>query len=160
MIDMSGKMIDLTGQRFGKLTVIKEAGREKKGVVWLCQCDCGNTKTVRSDHLRSGDVTSCGCGRMKDMTGMKFGNLTVIEDVGRTNNGDILWLCQCDCGNTTKVSGHNLRTGNSKTCGNRTYHRVRMEMEAEKLSARNKDTINGTDTVQKGEPVDEEKDGI
>ena len=54
--------IDLTGQRFGRLVVIREAGRDKGGhVLWLCRCECGNEVTVRGDHLRNEDTTSCGC---------------------------------------------------------------------------------------------------
>ena len=56
--------IDLTGQHFGHLTVIREfEGRTYKNgsVCWLCVCDCGNQKIVRSDKLRSGKQTDCGC---------------------------------------------------------------------------------------------------
>lgn len=53
---------DLTGERFGRLTAIKESGRNKKGrVIWLCLCDCGNYAEASSDHLQQGYTTSCGC---------------------------------------------------------------------------------------------------
>lgn len=54
-------MIDLTGQRFGRLTVIRRG--ENKGVklAWECVCDCGNTKTIESFQLRRGLVVSCRC---------------------------------------------------------------------------------------------------
>lgn len=56
------KKIDLVGRRFGKLTVLKEAGRKANGMVlWFCQCDCGVFSTVRGDRLRSGKTKSCGC---------------------------------------------------------------------------------------------------
>ena len=48
-----GKMIDLTGQRFGRWTVLEYVGYEK-GVMWRCKCDCGTERNVRSDHLRYG----------------------------------------------------------------------------------------------------------
>ena len=58
------KKIDLTGQPFGRLVVIREAGRAKDGtVLWLCRCDCGNELVVRGDHLRSEHTQSCGCLR-------------------------------------------------------------------------------------------------
>ena len=57
-----GKRIDLTGQRFGRLTVIKECGRDKgRSVLWLCKCECGNEKVVDGRSLRGGRTTSCGC---------------------------------------------------------------------------------------------------
>lgn len=62
------KKIDLTGQRFGRLLVIREYGRTKDGkVTWLCRClgkngdDCGKEVIVISNDLRSGKTKSCGC---------------------------------------------------------------------------------------------------
>jgi len=57
-----GKIINLIGQRFGRLVVISKADSEKNGHTrWNCICDCGGTTTVRSSHLLSGDTRSCGC---------------------------------------------------------------------------------------------------
>lgn len=56
-----GKFIDLTGQRFGRWTVIREYGRQNGHVTWLCECDCGNTSVVCTGDLRQGKSTSCGC---------------------------------------------------------------------------------------------------
>lgn len=56
-----GTLIDLTGQRFGMLTVIKRNGNIGKHSAWLCRCDCGNIKTIRSDHLIYKKTRSCGC---------------------------------------------------------------------------------------------------
>ena len=55
-------------------------------------------------------------GKIKDISGQKFGRLTAIEFVGVENNKAI-WLCKCDCGNTSKVAGTALRFGNTKSCG-------------------------------------------
>lgn len=56
------KKIDLTGQRFGRLLVIREYGRSKSGkVTWLCKCDCGAEVVVISGDLRSERTKSCGC---------------------------------------------------------------------------------------------------
>lgn len=57
---MIGK--DLTGKRFGRLTVLKQNGRDKKGyIIWRCKCDCGNECNVISRYLASNGTTSCGC---------------------------------------------------------------------------------------------------
>ena len=57
-----GKFIDLTGQRFGRLTVIKQAAHDTSGkVCWFCRCDCGNTAVISSNSLRRGATRSCGC---------------------------------------------------------------------------------------------------
>lgn len=61
MVGMAGKAKDLTGQRFGRLTVIERAENYKGRVMWLCKCDCGTVKPVRSDCLCNGATQSCGC---------------------------------------------------------------------------------------------------
>lgn len=69
-----GKLIDLTGQRFGRLTVIERGedyvtpynyvtGDTYREVRWKCQCDCGNVVEVTSKALRYGNTKSCGCLR-------------------------------------------------------------------------------------------------
>lgn len=59
-----GKGRDLIGERFGRLIVIEENGRNKsRQKMWLCRCDCGNEKEVPTSYLTSGDTTSCGCYR-------------------------------------------------------------------------------------------------
>lgn len=53
---------NLIGQKFGKLTVTAFAGRDKHDYpLWDCVCDCGGKKTARSQELKRGDTTSCGC---------------------------------------------------------------------------------------------------
>ena len=112
------KRIDLTNQRFGSLTAIEIAPpfiqpSGKKVSAWKCQCDCGNTVNVRTDNLRNGHTTSCGCacGRV-DITGKQFGRLTVSHYVG-----DGQWECECECGNRVVVRTYNLNSGNTKSCG-------------------------------------------
>lgn len=51
---------DLTGQRFGKLTVIQRASNRGNKVYWLCECDCGNQKEIRGSSLTSNVTKSCG----------------------------------------------------------------------------------------------------
>lgn len=81
------KLIDLTGQRFGRLTVLERAEKNKGGAAaWVCQCDCGNQTIVASNHLRDGHTQSCGCIKrekvgllnFKDITGQRFGRLIVL----------------------------------------------------------------------------------
>lgn len=56
-------------------------------------------------------------GRLNDLTGQRFGRLTVIERAENKKDGRAKWLCQCDCGKTTVTTGTNLRTGVTKSCG-------------------------------------------
>lgn len=71
------KTIDLTGQKFGKLTVIGMAQKhpyKTKEKVWMCQCECGNTAFVRGYSLRNGIARSCGCLSVETITQRSYGN--------------------------------------------------------------------------------------
>lgn len=56
-----GSFIDITGQKFGKLTAVKIGHRQGSRAIWLCKCDCGNETTVSISNLRNGHTQSCGC---------------------------------------------------------------------------------------------------
>ena len=55
------RLIDLTGHRYGRLTVIGRAGYYKKELLWHCICDCGNEVNVIGSSLKRGNTRSCGC---------------------------------------------------------------------------------------------------
>lgn len=55
------KRIDLTGQRFGRLTVIRYDHSEHDGAHWLCKCDCGTEKVIMQNNFIYGQTRSCGC---------------------------------------------------------------------------------------------------
>lgn len=123
-----GKFIDLTGQKFGKLTVIKRTPNKNNRTMWLCECECGNEVEVRSDQLRGEVAQSCGCLRLehtkkmghnnfKDLTNQKFGKLTALKPIFNEKSHKYDWFCQCDCGNTTIARGTALTSGNTRSCG-------------------------------------------
>ena len=58
---MGSKIKDITGQRFGRLTVIAHVGYRRKYALWQCECDCGNSTIVIGSDLRRGNTQSCGC---------------------------------------------------------------------------------------------------
>lgn len=56
------RIVDITGQRFGRLVALHMDGLDTGGrALWVCACDCGKTKTLRGSRLRYGSVASCGC---------------------------------------------------------------------------------------------------
>jgi hypothetical protein len=59
------KLLDLAGQRFGKLTAVRKAPASSGHVRWECQCDCGRVKTAFALNLRNGATVSCGCQSRK-----------------------------------------------------------------------------------------------
>lgn len=130
-----GKFENLVGQKFGRLTVIKENGRSENGcVMWECLCDCGNKHSVSSTHLRRGRVKSCGCllreaaieklnkldrNRYKDLTDKVFGMLTVVGRAERPNHTKykyVYWECLCECGNKRIVKSSHLISGTVDSC--------------------------------------------
>lgn len=120
---------DLIGKKFGQLLVLKATNKRRHGsVVWECLCDCGNITYATTEGLRTGDNVSCGCRnkgsetfaeRQKvNLTGQKFGKLTVIGATDmRTNSGNQVWKCLCDCGNICYVSTNHLQSHNTQSCG-------------------------------------------
>ena len=96
----------LTGERFGRLTVLELFDTRPRK--WRCRCDCNNQKIATTGDLRKGLVKSCGCLYRENLaarcspsnfTGQRFNNWTVIESVKREHPGN-WWRLQCDCGYT------------------------------------------------------------
>lgn len=112
------KIKDLTGQKFGRLTVIKRAPNKPNDAhaYWLCHCDCGNEVVYRGTNLIQGRAKSCGCITKKDLTRQKFGHLTVLN-YAYSKGGERYWYCQCDCGNFISVRTKSLTSGNTQSCG-------------------------------------------
>ena len=124
------KRIDLTGKRFGRLTVIRYDHSEHDGAHWLCKCDCGTEKVIAGYLLRRGSTKSCGCLRSdasrearkarprKDLTGQRFGRLVVLglADVP-DRKGFIFWRVKCDCGMEKVIMQNNFIYGQTRSCG-------------------------------------------
>lgn len=78
------KLVDLTGQRFGRLTVISRAGNTKAGQSqWMCKCECGKQLIVAGQSLRNGRSKSCGCQR-DEATKKRFKKFNEYKIVGST----------------------------------------------------------------------------
>lgn len=117
---------DLTGQRFGRLTVVDVAARNP--VRWNCVCDCGSKTTALGSNLTRGNTRSCGCLRAdrpggvpaRDLIGQRFGRLLVLARAGSApRSGSAVWLCRCDCDREVLVVGSELRRQRSprRSCG-------------------------------------------
>lgn len=127
---ISAQTTNLTGNRYGRLTVMRKCGSSRGRARWLCQCDCGQQKEIDGNHLMSGTIQSCGClqkekiveynttQKLQNLIGQRFGKLVVLKrgpDIGQQPS----WICQCDCGQITHpIMGSNLRRKNgTKSCG-------------------------------------------
>lgn len=115
---------NLTGRKFGLLTVIERVENRKDRTCWRCLCECGNEKTATAHDLKAGKVKSCGClrharhTRYRDLTGERIGRLTVLRPTSdRDKKGSVIWECKCDCGNTVCFSEDQLKHGHCKSCG-------------------------------------------
>ena len=111
---------DLTGKRFGSLTVI---GR-KNIRSWFCRCDCGREFSRDTSKLHGDFALKCkicaAADRRMDLTGKRFGRLVAIEIEKRENKphrNRVHWLCKCDCGNTASVVSSQLVHGKTLSCG-------------------------------------------
>lgn len=124
---------DLTGKRFGNLTVVEYQKREKwtdsKGNIrykhyWKCIDDLGNEVIRTGASLRDSVHFSKG-NKIKDFEGKRIGKLSILEKVeekqwidekGRKRK-NIYWKCRCDCGNEVIRTEHSLREERTRSCG-------------------------------------------
>lgn len=123
--------VDLSGHRFGKWLVLREADKSTSGQIrYLCKCDCGTEAVVHAGNLKNGTSTSCGCYKhskeyglkisernAEDITGKKFGSWTALRRDSDSINKTVRWLCRCECGSVKSVIKSSLIKGSSTSCG-------------------------------------------
>lgn len=113
------KYKDLSGQKFGKLTVLRKHEDGGKRTEFVCICECGKEHIVKSYNLVMGAVRSCGCLIPRsNLIGKKIGTLLVLcenkEDHGHTG---IFYDCLCDCGITKTFPATALNKPIDHSCG-------------------------------------------
>ena len=124
-IELNTRAKNLTGKKQGKITFIKPAEKRNNRIYWWIQCECGNVEKIRADSLK----TSCHkCSNetkskklkqilIQDLSGQKFGRLTVLYPTKGQNGKGMYWHCKCECGNEIDVIAGSLTSGNTKSCG-------------------------------------------
>lgn len=116
------------GKKFGKLTVVDYLPVPGKTTLLKCKCDCGNITYAPKSQLEGGYRVSCGCRnaehmrelgekRRLDLTGQRFGRLTVIEYIPSSSGCPGKWKCVCDCGSTAYATTQGLKSGSTSSCG-------------------------------------------
>lgn len=117
----------LVGQKFNRLTVLyrdfSKIGKDRN--YWICECECGKITSVRASHLKDNSVKSCGCylkdwlveTKVVDLTGNRYGKLTVVKPIKDTRAKVQFWLCKCDCGKKKIARSGDLKSGYTKSCG-------------------------------------------
>lgn len=135
---------------------------ERHGVYFDFECDCENkTKiTRRFNTVKTGHTMSCGCSKfnnpknIEDLTGQKFGRLTVIgrdleRDIEENKQGkkSVHWLCKCDCGSNKRpsVTGYQLKSGHTQSCG--CYASEQIARRNKKYSTKTNNIIENNDTI-------------
>ena len=116
---------EMTGRRYGMLTVISRVPYTQAVRSWKCLCDCGNEVIVSQDDLFWGSASNCGCKRDDDpgfrLEGNKYGRLTVIREVdpifSPEETLESVWLCRCKCGRKVVVPRNKLLSGDTLSCG-------------------------------------------
>lgn len=124
---------DIIGMKFGKWTILKENGRDKKSCqLYECQCDCGTIKNQTYPNLNKGITTQCKSCFMKiknsveDLVGKTFGAWTVTEKIKNENRNEWQWVAICSCGNKKIASKSTLKkdaTTTNHRC-NRQFHNM------------------------------------
>lgn len=119
------------GDRWGRLEAVEfveyaQMPSGKRRAVWKFKCDCGNEKIMLVNHVKFGNVRSCGCMAMEQVTNLRkdditeqiFGRLKAIRPTDqRTEMGAIIWELQCQCGNVVYKTVNEMKTGRVLSCG-------------------------------------------
>ena len=171
------KKRNIIGEKFGKLTVIKEdldklTKLDSGGYnhYYICECECGNIITTSKRSLLNGHTKSCGCAKVgsqrENLTGKKFNRLLVIkldeertkkslEDFrsGLTNCTRTYWICKCDCGKIKTITSYQLKSGETKSCGCYSADLTR------ERNIMNKDKINRVPRIKEN-IIEEHKDSL
>lgn len=130
---MGRELIDLSGRKYGRWTVLERAANRGKAIYWLCHCDCGTTRKVSAGNLTSSVSVSCGCLRVervvaanagrtdfpntpRNLIGQSFGKWRVLAR-GGLRARIRFWVCHCECGTEREVATNNLTSGKSTSCG-------------------------------------------
>lgn len=130
---------DLTGRRFGHLTVTGDSGERDAGgsVLWRCRCDCGGETLARRYQLEGGGMASCGCVprpraprlRAEDLAGQRFGSLTALRRAENDGGNRARWVCRCDCGREVTVQAAQLKSGRTRSCGCMRHERAHNRLD-------------------------------
>lgn len=90
-----GSLVDITGLKFNRLTVIGRAGRHKCGIItWRARCDCGNETIVTVSNLRSGNTKSCGCFHVEAATEQQKKLVAIVTTHGKSKSPEYKsWQC-------------------------------------------------------------------
>lgn len=125
-----------SGQRHGRLIALNFVDRNKRGMaLWRFRCDCGGEKVAVAADVRRGKIVACGCRKGPVIAGERYGRLSAIVRIGNRGT-DSLWQFQCDCGETTNATTHDVKSGNKRSCGC-----LKLEKTIERNKARAKYSI-------------------
>lgn len=116
---------DMTGERSGRLTVLKrvEGVAASGSTNWLCRCECGKETVQSASEIRQGIVRSCGClaninsvkTKVNSVVGTTHHHWTVLELIEYRPNSDSIYLCECVCG--LKLELRRRQLYDKKSCG-------------------------------------------
>ena len=114
-------LVDIAGQKFGRLTVVKRQGSDKQAkATWLCECDCGNKKVVAGYLLRRGNTTSCGCLRKRPKGVAAFNRALRNMQRNAKTRGHKWQLSKEQVAHLTKQACHYCGTKPSQVCSDKT----------------------------------------
>jgi hypothetical protein len=108
-----GRLVDITGKTFGRLTVIERGPVVAHGeaVHWFCRCECGTTTLVNGKHLRKGNSRSCGCLRLEELS-----NRVTKHSASHTREFYVWQGMKARCGNPKHISYRNYGARGITVC--------------------------------------------
>lgn len=111
--------IDISGRKFGRLTVLERVAHERKpGLIetkWRCLCECGAIKDLYSGHIRSGKTQACGCLRL-ERSSIAAKKLMTTHGLSKTKEHDAWHAMRQRCNNPNNKSYHRYGGRGIKVC--------------------------------------------
>jgi len=135
-------IIDLTGRRFGKLFVLGIAARVNgKRPMWICRCDCGRTKTILGNSIRSGKTKSCGCFIFS------FNQLKVVHGMSKTSEYKTWGKMKDRCYNKNNDRYHDYGGRGIKVCDRwlESFENFLLDMGKKPTSRHSLDRVNNNE---------------
>ncbi len=117
------KLVDLTGKRVGKWTVLRRVNVDVaySASWWLCRCECGKEQAITVGNLTKGiSKPKWGCSKCRErrgasLIGKRFGKWVVFAESEKRSRRRC-WLCRCECGTVREIPGDALRGGRTRGC--------------------------------------------
>lgn len=115
--DPSTNIESTIGKKFNRITITGFKYKRNNKNYWEYKCECGEGGVVQTREFTTKSCCKCGYNKVQDLTGMTFGELTVVSRTKKKIQNQPHWDCVCSCGKRKIAVTADLKNGKVKSCG-------------------------------------------